>query len=195
MKLRSGPFAIDLNARWSHPVSVQGLRRRSKNKRMTLSVDEFLRRFQLHVLPKGFVRIRHYGLLASANVKTKLKRCQWLLDCEKFCFESGWRIGSPAALVAAISSQRLHSIEPESRRKFLRTKAKKQKTPGGSPLGDFVIWWGASISRLSTRHRRRPEPYTHGLTKTRLQASRSAPIDSDEQIRASGGAGMPVTAC
>lgn len=50
-----------------------------KNKRMTLSADEFLRRFLLHVLPKGFVRIRHYGLLASANVKTKLKRCQWLL--------------------------------------------------------------------------------------------------------------------
>jgi Putative transposase/Transposase zinc-binding domain len=50
-----------------------------KSKRMSLSADEFLRRFLLHVLPKGFVRIRHYGLLASPNVKTKLKRCQWLL--------------------------------------------------------------------------------------------------------------------
>jgi hypothetical protein len=50
-----------------------------KNKQMSLSADEFLRRFLLHVLPKGFVRIRHYGLLASPNVKTKLKRCQWLL--------------------------------------------------------------------------------------------------------------------
>ena len=50
-----------------------------KSKRMTLTAEEFLRRFLLHVLPKGFVRIRHYGLLASPNVKTKLKRCQWLL--------------------------------------------------------------------------------------------------------------------
>jgi hypothetical protein len=50
-----------------------------KSKQMTLSADEFLRRFLLHVLPKGFVRIRHYGLLASPNVQTKLKRCQWLL--------------------------------------------------------------------------------------------------------------------
>lgn len=50
-----------------------------KSKRMTLSAEEFLRRFLLHVLPKGFMRIRHYGLLASANVQTKLKRCQWLL--------------------------------------------------------------------------------------------------------------------
>lgn len=50
-----------------------------KSMQMTLSADEFLRRFLLHVLPRGFVRIRHYGLLASANVKTKLKCCQWLL--------------------------------------------------------------------------------------------------------------------
>ena len=50
-----------------------------KSKQMTLSAEEFLRRFLLHVLPKGFMRIRHYGLLASPNVQTKLKRCQWLL--------------------------------------------------------------------------------------------------------------------
>src|SRR5215475_5881944 len=36
---------------------------------MTLSADEFIRRFLLHVLPKGFHRIRHYGLLASASSK------------------------------------------------------------------------------------------------------------------------------
>jgi hypothetical protein len=36
---------------------------------MTLATDEFIRRFLLHVLPKGFHRIRHYGLLASATRK------------------------------------------------------------------------------------------------------------------------------
>jgi hypothetical protein len=50
-----------------------------KTKVMCLSVGEFLRRFLLHVLPKGFVRIRHYGLLASVNVATKLVRCRQLL--------------------------------------------------------------------------------------------------------------------
>lgn len=50
-----------------------------KTKQMSLSAEEFIRRFLLHVLPKGFVRIRHYGLLASPNVQTKLQRCQWLL--------------------------------------------------------------------------------------------------------------------
>ena len=36
---------------------------------MTLAADEFIRRFLLHVLPKGFHRIRHYGLLASAGAR------------------------------------------------------------------------------------------------------------------------------
>jgi len=40
---------------------------------VTLSAHEFIRRFLLHVLPKGFVRIRHYGLLAPRNAKTKLE--------------------------------------------------------------------------------------------------------------------------
>src|SRR5438105_4924964 len=34
---------------------------------MTLDVDEFIRRFLIHVLPDGFHRIRHYGLFANAN--------------------------------------------------------------------------------------------------------------------------------
>ena len=37
----------------------------NKKRKMTLSADEFLRRFLLHVLPRGFVRIRHFGFLAN----------------------------------------------------------------------------------------------------------------------------------
>ncbi len=50
-----------------------------KKKVMCLDVDEFIRRFLLHVLPKGFVRIRHYGLLANRNRKEKIARCRDLL--------------------------------------------------------------------------------------------------------------------
>ena len=50
-----------------------------RRKILTLQGEEFLRRFLLHVLPKGFVRIRHFGLCASANVHTKLARAQQLL--------------------------------------------------------------------------------------------------------------------
>jgi hypothetical protein len=46
----------------------------------TLHALEFIRRFLLHVLPKHFVKIRHFGLLASSNVKTRLKTARALLE-------------------------------------------------------------------------------------------------------------------
>jgi hypothetical protein len=50
-----------------------------KNKVMTVSADEFLRRFLLHVLPKGLVRIRHFGLFANRRRETALACCRQLL--------------------------------------------------------------------------------------------------------------------
>jgi len=47
--------------------------------RATLGPDEFIRRFLLHVLPRGFVKIRHFGLLAPANVNGKLAAARRLL--------------------------------------------------------------------------------------------------------------------
>jgi hypothetical protein len=46
---------------------------------MMLPVNEFLRRFLLHVLPPGFVRIRHFGFLALRRRGTSLPRCFQLL--------------------------------------------------------------------------------------------------------------------
>ena len=46
---------------------------------MTLQADEFLRRFFLHVLPKGFVRIRSFGFLANRFRRQKLALCRGLL--------------------------------------------------------------------------------------------------------------------
>lgn len=51
-----------------------------EQKLMTLEAVEFLRRFLLHVLPHGYVRIRHYGLCASANVGGRLQAARRLLD-------------------------------------------------------------------------------------------------------------------
>ncbi len=50
-----------------------------RQRTMTLSPDEFIRRFLLHVLPKGFHRIRHYGLLASAGRKANVALARELL--------------------------------------------------------------------------------------------------------------------
>jgi len=49
------------------------------DKDMTLTATEFLRRFLLHVVPAGFMRIRHYGLLANCKRAAKLARCRELL--------------------------------------------------------------------------------------------------------------------
>jgi Putative transposase len=51
----------------------------NKKRKMTLSAQEFLRRFLLHVLPRGFVRIRSFGFLANRRRATLLPRCQRLL--------------------------------------------------------------------------------------------------------------------
>ena len=53
----------------------------SKQGRMTLDAAEFLRRFFLHVLPKGFVRIRHFGFLANRFRISRLALCRQLLAC------------------------------------------------------------------------------------------------------------------
>ncbi len=51
----------------------------NKKRKMTLAADEFLRRFLLHVLPRGFVRIRHFGFLANRTRATLIPLCRRLL--------------------------------------------------------------------------------------------------------------------
>jgi hypothetical protein len=52
---------------------------KTRHKAMTLSPQEFMRRFLLHVLPGGFHRIRHYGLLANSNRRDNLALARELL--------------------------------------------------------------------------------------------------------------------
>ena len=56
----------------------------SKRKTMTLNADEFIRRFLLHVLPPGFCKIRYYGILASRNRKTILKKCKTAMSIKEY---------------------------------------------------------------------------------------------------------------
>lgn len=56
-------------------------RHHGHQKTLTLEADEFIRRFLLHVLPDGFQRIRHYGLLAPRYRGAKLALCRQLLQC------------------------------------------------------------------------------------------------------------------
>jgi hypothetical protein len=52
----------------------------NKQKTMTVSIYEFIRRFLLHIVPNGFMRIRHYGFLGNRCKKNKLSLCRKLLN-------------------------------------------------------------------------------------------------------------------
>jgi hypothetical protein len=54
----------------------------NSNQWMTLEVAEFVRRFLLHLVPQGLMRIRHYGLLANPTRRKHLDRCRRLLGVE-----------------------------------------------------------------------------------------------------------------
>ena len=53
------------------------------NREMTLSVNEFIRRFMQHILPCGFYKIRYFGILATANIKSKREQCLALIGEEE----------------------------------------------------------------------------------------------------------------
>jgi hypothetical protein len=53
-----------------------------KQRKMTLAAEEFIRRFLLHVLPKGLVRIRHYGWMANRCRRQRAAECRALLGME-----------------------------------------------------------------------------------------------------------------
>jgi hypothetical protein len=59
--------------------SWKDYRKQGRSRHMTLSAVQFLRRFLLHLLPKGFVRVRTYGLLANRHRVAKLAQCRWAI--------------------------------------------------------------------------------------------------------------------
>jgi len=63
-------------------LSYRDRKDRERKKIMTLEAQEFIRRFLLHVLPDGFMRIRHFGFLANRSKKQALARCRKLLDLD-----------------------------------------------------------------------------------------------------------------
>lgn len=64
--------------------SVKDYRNEGKWKELTLPGEEFIRRFLMHVPPKRFIRLRHYGLLCSRSKKKQLTLCRNLLGCQKY---------------------------------------------------------------------------------------------------------------
>jgi hypothetical protein len=71
-----------------------------KQETMTLKAIEFIRRFLLHVLPAGFVRIRHYGFLANRVCRENLELCRALLEDTETCLDPAVPEPTPEQQVA-----------------------------------------------------------------------------------------------
>lgn len=65
-------------------ISIKDYKDKARKKTITLTGVEFIRRFLMHVLPKGFVKIRHYGILANRNKKVKLALCRKLTSSPQY---------------------------------------------------------------------------------------------------------------
>jgi hypothetical protein len=74
----------------------------NQTKTMTLDAVEFIRRFLLHVLPSGFVHIRHFGFLANRKRKEKLALCRSLLPAPQIIAASA---GPPGSRDSTIEEQ------------------------------------------------------------------------------------------
>ena len=64
--------------------AVKDYKNKGQWKEKTVPGEEFIRRFLMHVPPKRFVRIRHYGLLSCRNKRKKMTHCRNLLGCKKY---------------------------------------------------------------------------------------------------------------
>ena len=64
--------------------AVKDYKNKGQWKEKTVPGEEFIRRFLMHVPPKCFVRIRHYGLLSCRNKSKKMTHCRNLLGCKKY---------------------------------------------------------------------------------------------------------------
>ena len=75
----------------------------NQTKTMTLEAVEFIRRFLLHVLPSGFVHIRHFGFLANCKRKEKLALCRSLMPASPMAIEASADSSPESALEERLS--------------------------------------------------------------------------------------------
>ena len=120
-------------ARYTHRVAISNRRlvgmedgrvrfrckdyaRGCKRRTMELEATEFLRRFLLHVLPTGFVRIRHYGLLANRRRREKLAVCRELLGAAvspEVISPEALALATPLSLEVGVTETRCATLCPK----------------------------------------------------------------------------------
>jgi hypothetical protein len=96
-----------------------------RRKELTLAALEFVRRFALHIVPKGFVRVRHYGLLAHRDRGARLAKCRALLAAQQAVASAVTVVATPAATPAAAPP--VQDVVGE-------------RCPGCGAIGRIVVW-------------------------------------------------------
>lgn len=100
---------------------------------MTLSADEFLRRFLLHVLPEGFQRIRHYGLFSNRHRADNLARCRELLG-----------VSAPVAPSPRDYSERYRQLTGQDLLQCPQCHKGQMRRIGVLPAGAATAGWDSS---------------------------------------------------
>jgi hypothetical protein len=106
---------------------------------MTLAADEFIRRFLLHVLPKGFHRIRHYGLLASTGCKANIARARELIAAPVLSGETPTENNNPDDTTAGASTDHCPPCPCCGGRMIIIEFFERGGTPRGPPSRDAGI--------------------------------------------------------
>ncbi len=131
----NGPEAvIEYLGRYTHRIAISNNRilsiedgnitfkwkdyRDGKQKVMTINAEEFIRRFLMHVLPSGFMKIRHHGILSNRNKSTKLRKCQ--IAAKYICSKAKF-IGLKAAEIIKLVTGKDVSVCPCCKEGKMRT--------------------------------------------------------------------------
>ena len=132
-------------------------------KTMTLATDEFIRRFLIHVLPKGFHRIRHYGLFANGNRAANIARARELLAVPPPTARG--RQARTAKRAARVAASMPVLRRPHDHHRDLRARMSAQTPPTPAPQRSGSTPHDAvTADRTPLRHlsfplaRRRPRP-------------------------------------
>jgi hypothetical protein len=102
-----------------------------KQRKMTLAAEEFIRRFLMHVLPKGFVRIRHYGWMANRGRRERAALCRALLGAEPAPPPTS-AAGSAAPRRCPICGGAVEVVETIIPRELSRPRPSRRREPDSS---------------------------------------------------------------
>ena len=128
----------------------------SQMRTLTLDVDEFLRRFLLHVLPKRFVRIRYFGFLASRTRTRGLARCRQVLAVAPPPPDAPLVTPTSTRLVAVSSLRSAHAPHRTTDRTTALPRRPPRRRSSMTPRERRVR---LAIRLLTRRHARTPEVY------------------------------------